>query len=281
MLQVSQIAAGAGTVVRQESAMTNVIRGSPRRRNDDMHPARLPPSVKRVHDNPLWAAFDFAFQGILYATRTQRNMRVHLIAGSLALFAALELRLERAYVAVVVIVIVLVIALELVNTAVEAIVDLMTVAHHPLAKIAKDASAGAVLVVSMGALIVGYLAFYEGVTAGGAKVSAAVAAVPRNYAFVALAIVGVVTIFMKAFARRRGTPLQGGAVSGHAALAFAGATLIALLGQTLVVALLAYFLAFLVSQSRVEGGIHSLGEVAAGGIIGAAITVGLFFLVRV
>lgn len=246
-----------------------------------MHPARLPPSVKRIRDNPAWAAFDFAFQGILYATRTQRNMRVHLVAGSLALFAALELRLERAYVAVVVIVIVLVIALELLNTAVEAIVDLMTANHHPLAKIAKDASAGAVLVASMGALIVGYLAFYEGVTASGAKVSAALAGVPRNYAAVALAIVGVATIFLKAFAGRRGTPLQGGAVSGHAALAFAGATLIALLSQTLVVALLAYFLAFLVSQSRVEGGIHSSAEVVAGGVVGAGITVGLYFLVRV
>ncbi len=63
-------------------------------------------------------------------------------------------------------------------------------------------------------MIVGYLAFYEGVTAGGAKVSAAVAGVPRNYAFVALAIVGVVTIFLKAFAGRRGTPLQGGARVG-------------------------------------------------------------------
>ncbi|MDQ2908883.1 MAG: diacylglycerol kinase [Candidatus Eremiobacteraeota bacterium] len=246
-----------------------------------MHPVRLPPSVKRIRDNPVWAAFDFAFQGILYATRTQRNMRVHLIAGSLALFAALELRLERAYVAVVVIVIVLVIALELLNTAVEAIVDLMTANHHPLAKIAKDASAGAVLVASMGALIVGYLAFYEGVTAGGAKVSAALAGVPRNYAFVALAIVGIATIFLKAFAARRGTPLQGGAVSGHAALAFAGATLIALLSQTLVIALLAYFLAFLVSQSRVEAGIHSFAEVVAGGVVGAGITVGLYLLVRV
>ena len=72
-----------------------------------MQPVRLPPKAKRVHDSPLWASFDYAFQGILYATRTQRNMRIHLVAASLALFAALYLRLERAYVAVVVIAIVL------------------------------------------------------------------------------------------------------------------------------------------------------------------------------
>lgn len=246
-----------------------------------MHPVRLPPNVKRVHDHPMWAAFDFAFQGILYATRTQRNMRIHLVAASLALFASLYLRLERAYVAVVVIAIVLVIAFELVNTAIEAVVDLMTVAHHPLAKVAKDAAAGAVLVAAMGSVIIGYLAFYEGVTAAGAKVTAAVARVPRNEVFVGLAIVGVVTIFLKAFAGRRGTPLQGGAVSGHAALAFAGATLISLLGGTLLVGSLAFFLALLVSQSRVEGGIHSVREVIAGATVGTAITAGLYLLVRV
>jgi len=246
-----------------------------------MHPVRLPPSVKRVHETRIWAAFDYAFQGILYATRTQRNMRIHLVAGSLALFATLFLRLERAYVAIIVLCIALVIALELVNTAAEAIVDLMTVAHHPLAKIAKDATAGAVLVASMAALIVGYLCFYEGVTAAGAKVSHAVAGIPRNYALVTLVIVGVATIFLKAYAGRRGSPLQGGAISGHAALAFAGATLITLLAPSLIVGLLAFFLAFLVSQSRVESGIHSAAEVGFGAVLGGGVAAGLFFLFRV
>jgi diacylglycerol kinase (ATP) len=246
-----------------------------------MHPARLPPTVRRVHAHRVWAAFDYAFQGILYATRTQRNMRIHLVAAALVMFAALYLRLERAYVAIVMLCIALVIALELVNTAIEAIVDLMTVAHHPLAKIAKDAAAGAVLVAAMASVIVGYLVFYEGVTASGAQVSAAVATIPRNYAFVALAVVGVGTIFAKAFAGKHGTPLQGGAISGHAALAFSGATLITVLAPTFVVGVLAFFLAFLVSQSRVEGGIHTFREVALGAALGIVVTGALFVAVRV
>lgn len=244
-----------------------------------MQPARLPPKVKRISDSPLWSSFNFAFHGILYATRTQRNMRIHLGIAALALFATLYLRLERAYVALVVIMVALVLAMELLNTAVEAVVDLMTVAHHPLAKIAKDAAAAAVLVVSMAALIVGYLVFYEGITAAGQQVSVAVATVPRNLAVVVIALVGIATIFAKSLAGGRGTPLQGGAVSGHAALAFAGATLIALLGKTLILGLVAYFLAYLVSQSRVEGGIHSLREVALGGVLGATISYAVFLLV--
>jgi diacylglycerol kinase (ATP) len=246
-----------------------------------MHPARLPPSVKRVSDSRLYRSFHYAFQGILYATRTQLNMRIHLVIAAVALFAALYLRLERAYVAILVMVIALVIAFELFNTAIEAVVDLMTVAHHPLAKVAKDAAAAAVLVVSMGALIVGYLAFYEGIAASGASVAAAVGGVPRNLAIVTIFVVGIATIFVKALAGGRGTVLQGGAVSGHAALAFAGATTIALLSQNAVVGLLAFFLALLVSQSRVEGGIHSLREVALGGVLGTCVSYALFLLVRV
>jgi diacylglycerol kinase (ATP) len=122
--------------------------------------------------------------------------------------------------------------------------------------------------------------FYEGVTAAGAKVSAAVAGIPRNYVFAVLVIVGVGTIFAKAFAGRRGSPLQGGAISGHAALAFAGATVIGLLSGTLVVALLAYFLAFLVSQSRIEGGIHSVGEVVSGAVLGTVVSTGVYLMIR-
>jgi len=243
-----------------------------------MHPARLPPTVKRVSDSRLWRSFHYAFAGVLYATRTQPNMRIHLAAAAIVLFATLYLRLERAYVALVVIAVVIVIALELFNTAIEAVVDLMTVAHHPLAKIAKDAAA--VLVGSMGALIVGYLAFYEGIAATGANVAAAVGGIPRNLAIVTIAVVGIATIFVKAFAGRRGSALQGGAVSGHAALGFAGATLIALLSHNAVIGLLAFFLAFLVSQSRIEGGIHSLREVALGGALGTFLSYALFLLVR-
>ncbi len=245
-----------------------------------MEPVRLKPNVKAIRDSRAFAAFDYAWQGILYATRTQRNMRIHLIIAALAMFAVLFLRLERAYVALVVLCVVLVISLELVNTAIEAVVDLMTVAHHPLAKIAKDAAAGAVLVASMGAVIVGYLTFYEGVSAAGAKVTVALATIPRNYVFVTLVIVGVGTIFAKAFAGRHGTPLQGGAISGHAALSFAGATMIALLSGNLVIGLIAYFLALLVSQSRIEAGIHTFVETGYGGILGTCVSVALFLLVR-
>jgi diacylglycerol kinase (ATP) len=245
-----------------------------------MRPAKVPPQVKRVQENPLWNSFHHAFEGIMYATRTERNMRIHLLVAAAVLFATLYLHLERAYVAIICMTVVLVTAMELLNTAIEAVVDLMTVAHHPLAKIAKDAAAGAVLVVSIGAVCVGYLVFYESLQAGGAAVRVALLQVPLNHVLVTLGVTVIGTVFAKAFAGRHGSALQGGAISGHAALAFACATLIALLSQTILVGVLALFLAFLVSQSRVEGGIHSVLEVFLGGLCGVLISLAIFLLVR-
>jgi diacylglycerol kinase (ATP) len=227
----------------------------------------------------FWRSFNHAFAGIMYAARTQPNMRAHLIISLLVILAALILRLGRDYVVDLVIIIAVVLALELLNTAVESIVDLLTVTHHPLAKTAKDAAAGAVLVASVAAVVVGYLVFYQGLINGGQRVFEAVASVPSNIAFVVLTVVAITTIFAKAWVGR-GSALQGGAISGHAALAFAAATLLAFLYQRPLAALLAYFVAFLVAQSRVEAKIHSAGEVVAGSVLGTVVALAVYLLAR-
>jgi diacylglycerol kinase (ATP) len=227
----------------------------------------------------FWRSFNHAFAGIMYAARTQPNMRTHLVIALLVLLASLLLRLDRFYVVALVVLIAMVLALELLNTAVEAIVDLLVIAEHPLAKTAKDAAAGAVLVASIAAVVVGYLVFYKGIINGGQRVFQAVANVPSNIAFVVLAVVAIVTIFAKAWAGR-GSALQGGAISGHTSLAFAAATLLAFLYQRPLAALLAYFVAFLVAQSRIEAGIHSSREVLAGGILGTVVALAIYLLAR-
>ena len=227
----------------------------------------------------FWRSFNHAFDGIMYAARTQPNMRAHLVISLLVVLGALLLRLDRYYIVGLVVVIALVLALELVNTAVEAIVDLLTATHHPLAKTAKDAAAGAVLVASIAAVVVGYLVFYQGIINGGQRVYAAVGSVPSNVAFVTLAVVAILTIFVKAWVGR-GSALQGGAISGHAGLAFASATLLAFFYQRPLAALLAYFIAFLVAQSRVEAKIHRTGEAVAGAVLGTVVALAIYLLVR-
>ncbi len=227
----------------------------------------------------FWRSFHHAFEGVIYATRTQWNMRLHLIAAALVLVATLYLHLQRPYVIGIVIMVAVVLGFELLNTAIEAAVDLLSPEQHPLAKVAKDAAAGAVLIVAFAAVIVGYLTFYEGILAGGDRVYRAALALPANAVFIGLVIVGIATVVAKAKVGR-GSALRGGAVSGHAALAFASATFISLLGQSALLAGLAFFLALLVTQSRVESGIHSPREVFFGGMLGIAVSYGLWFCLR-
>lgn len=101
-----------------------------------------------------WRSAGFAWAGIRHAYRSQANFRIEVWAGVLALAVAALLRAPLAPIALAC---ALVLALELVNTALEAVVDLTSPEQHPLAKVAKDAAAGAVLVASAGALVVGWV----------------------------------------------------------------------------------------------------------------------------
>lgn len=104
-------------------------------------------------------SFSYALQGIVHTVKTQRNMQIHVAAATIVLAAAWWLQIPRSDVLLVFFSIGLVMALELVNTAVEAAVDLASPDWHAKAKIAKDASAGAVLVAALVSVAVGILVF--------------------------------------------------------------------------------------------------------------------------
>jgi diacylglycerol kinase (ATP) len=104
-------------------------------------------------------SFQFAGLGVWHAVRTQRNMRVHLAAAAAAIAAGVVLRIGAVQWACVTLAIGMVLAAEILNTVIEAMVDLQTQQHHPLAKIAKDGAAGAVLVTSIAAVGVAVAVF--------------------------------------------------------------------------------------------------------------------------
>lgn len=104
----------------------------------------------------LGASFRYAGQGIFYAFRTQRNFRIHVLATVGVISAGFALHLPAVHIAVLGLTCGAVMALELVNTALEAIVDLtVKQTYHDLAKIAKDCAAGAVMIAALMAVLVG------------------------------------------------------------------------------------------------------------------------------
>ena len=103
----------------------------------------------------LFVSFKYAWSGIAYAFQTQRNFRVHVIVGTLAICLGVFLHLSPVEMAVIGLTIGLVLVMELLNTAIESVVDLtVKQAYHELAKIAKDCAAGAVLVSALAAVLV-------------------------------------------------------------------------------------------------------------------------------
>lgn len=107
-----------------------------------------------------FASFNYAIDGILYSLKTQKNMRIHIVAAIFALGLGTYLRLNPRDLLFLFFAITLVIMAELFNTAIEATVDLIVKDFHPLARIAKNVAAGAVLVTALNALAVAFILFY-------------------------------------------------------------------------------------------------------------------------
>jgi diacylglycerol kinase (ATP) len=218
-----------------------------------------------------------AIEGILWTARTQKHMRWHFLSAAAVLFAALFFKVPTVDFLLLTLAITVVLFAEIINTALEVAVDLVSPDYHPLAKQAKDVAAGAVLLATCGAAVVGYVVFSSRIFAAAPGRERLIADVPGDVAVVSILIVTIAVILLKAhFAK--GSPLHGGMPSGHAAISFAIAVAIVFSGATLVIDLCAFILAAMVSQSRLLLKIHTLGEVLVGALLGSSLTLLLHLL---
>jgi diacylglycerol kinase (ATP) len=224
----------------------------------------------------LWS-FNYAVQGIVYALRTQRNMRLHVLAAVTVLIACLGLRIGGFGLVAIVFAICLVLVTELVNTAIEAAVDLATEGLDPLAKIAKDVAAGAVFIASINAVVVAYLVMFEPVRRLTQRGMTWVEVAPAGLTVIALGLVGLTVIVLKA-ASREGTIFRGGWPSGHTALAVGAATALGYITGSASAFVLAIFIAALVAQSRVESETHTIAQVILGAMLGLLVVTAVFQL---
>jgi diacylglycerol kinase (ATP) len=199
-------------------------------------------------------------------------MRTHFIAALVVLLAALFLQVSPVEFALLALSILFVLFAELINTAVEAVVDLVSPEFHPLAKIAKDTAAGAVLVAACGAGIMGYLILAKYILPLYGKALGMFGTQSDLGTVVAILVVTIVVIIIKSLSGT-GTPLHGGAPSGHAAVAFSIATAVSLNTGNPLISLLSITMAVMVSHSRLLMRIHTMREVILGALVGAGITI--------
>jgi diacylglycerol kinase (ATP) len=227
----------------------------------------------------LFQSFNNATEGVIHALRTQRNLWIHFAIAAGVLVAAVAFGVSKVELMVLLVAITFVLVAELVNTAIEATVDVASTSFDPMAKLAKDIAAGAVLIATLNAVAVGYLVFSGSVADRSSRFLDRLSDARAELTLVALALTVILVIAVKAWTGR-GTPLRGGLPSGHAAVAFAGWMAATLVlddsSHRFLISSLTFIMALLVAQTRVETGVHSATEVASGAALGALTTLLLF-----
>jgi diacylglycerol kinase (ATP) len=228
----------------------------------------------------LLDSFNFAVEGIIHVLRTQRNMRIHFLAAVTVLVAAIAIGVSKLELIALLLAIAFVFITEMFNSALEQAIDVSTTSFDPLAKLAKDIAAGAVLIATINAIAIGYLVFSSEIADRSSRLLESLRDAPAQLTLIALVVTVIAVIAAKAYTGR-GRPLRGGLPSGHAAVAFAGwmaATLVIGNSHRFLISSLTFIMALLVAQTRVEAGIHSALEVTYGGFLGALVTLAVFQL---
>jgi len=227
-------------------------------------------------------SFRHAYDGLVHVLNTHRHARYLLVIVALVLVLGIALRLNAEDSALLVLAIGLVLTAELVNTAVEAVTDLATEQYHALARIAKDVAGAAVLVASITAALIGGIVFLSRwqemrrLFYPGRHIDPPSLAMEVSFG---LALLLVLVVLGKLYGGR-GTPLRGGVISGHSALAFFLFGSIFFLSRSPLVSLLALLLALLVSQSRLDAGIHTAREVIFGALLALVVSALIFHFIH-
>jgi diacylglycerol kinase (ATP) len=218
-------------------------------------------------------SFLFAMEGLVHALRTHAHMRHLLLVSALLLLVSQLLAVDRGGLLALVFGIALLVIVELINVAIEAAVDLACDSYHPVAKVAKDVAGAAVMVASAVLIFICAFVFLESprVTYFLGLSETQPSPKPLHVALVGAILIAIIVILGKVWGKK-GTLWRGGAISGHAALAgYFLATISYKAGSPLIFGL-ALGLAFLVGQSRLEAGIHTLREVLLGVMVGLGVS---------
>jgi diacylglycerol kinase (ATP) len=220
-----------------------------------------------------------AIEGILFAAKRERHLRYHLCAAAVVLFLSYILGIPRIEFLIIAIVVIMVILAEMVNTAVEFLVDMVSPEYSEKARIAKDVSAGAVLVTAFGAAVTGYIVIFPYLeTAFDSGIIIAKHA-DNEIVMISVVMVLISVVILKA-SSGSGHPLRGGMPSGHSALAFSLWLAITFMTDVLAVSLVVFALAAMIAHSRVAIKVHTYSEVIVGALLGIGLTLGLFLIFR-
>lgn len=235
---------------------------------------------KKLKNNNFIEAWTNAFNGIIYAVTTQSNIKKQLAIAVIVMLISLLFNLSRAEFLCLMFTVVLIIVAEMINTAIETVVDLYTDLYHPKAKIAKDVGAGAVVITAVNALIVAYFLFFDKISDIGLNFIRNLANSPVHMAFIGIFLIIILIVTLKAASSTNKHKFlkNNFAPSGQAAMAFGAVTIIWLSNTNIVVLTLSFVMAILVCVTRLESKKKTLGEVILGALTGISVIALLYGL---
>lgn len=217
-------------------------------------------------------SFNYAIEGCIYVLKTQRNMRVHVLLGILIFILGIVVEFTKIELICLGGIITIVFFAEMLNTAIEHIMDLISSDFHPRTRIIKDIAAGSVLLVAIGAIVSGYILFSGHLSFSFIQGLSRLKDSPYHATLITLILVLSLVILGKVWSHR-GRPLMGGMPSGHSATAFAIWAIISQSTTNSLIVILSLILAVLIAASRVREKIHSLAEVSIGALLGFSVAV--------
>jgi len=218
-----------------------------------------------------------AIEGILQATKNQRHIRFHLVSAFIILLFCFAIGLEKNEFIMITIASLLVIVAEMFNTSIEVVVDILSPQKTELARIAKDIAAGAVLVVSVGALIIGYLILWPYLIKLFSEGFWIHEHAPENIAILAVIINMLIVIWLKVNFGK-GIPLRGGLLSGKASILFSILVSISFMTDNRLILLLFLILFILIILGRTNYNFRSFSGAFLGAGLGVMVTVTLFWI---
>lgn len=228
----------------------------------------------KLHNSNFIDACNNAVNGIIYATTTQSNVRKQLVIAIIVMILSLFYNFTTSEFLCLTFAVFMVIFAEMMNTALETVVDLFTDKYHPKAKIAKDVAAGAVVLAAINACIVAYFLFFRETELShmGNTILSHVISSPMHIAFVGIILIVIGILAGKAYLNykeKNGKKLFN--PSGQTILAFAILTAIWLNTKNIIVFALALVLSLIVMGNRMNGNAHSFAEVMYSSTMGILI----------
>ncbi len=220
---------------------------------------------------------NFAIEGILHGAKTQRHLRYHFFSAAIVLLVSYILGVSHSEFIILSLAVILVLSAEMMNSAIEAIVDIISPEYAEKARIAKDIAAGAVLTTAFGAAVLGYVVLFPYIKSFFNQGFYIAKHSKEEISLIAVILVLIFVVITKSYFGK-GSPLSGGMPSGHAALAFSVWVSVTYITGNFITSLLCFILATVIAQSRIAAKVHRPLEVITGALMGSFLTFLLFKL---